>query len=55
MTESSAPKLRLRRLNIIRFGGLQADLKLDPDRLTLIAGPNEAGKSTLLSALIAGL
>lgn len=44
--------MKIKNLNLIRYGHFEdRDLEFTPDKLTIIYGPNEAGKSTSLSAI----
>ena len=47
--------MKLRRLKADGFGLLRGEYVFDPDRVTVVIDDNERGKSSLLSALAAGL
>lgn len=47
--------MRVLRVLADAFGGLSGELRLDPERLHVIVGDNESGKTTLAAALTAGL
>src|SRR5258705_7367802 len=48
--------MRLERVNIAGFGPLSRfELVFEPKRLNLLIGPNESGKSTFASAVVATL
>jgi DNA repair exonuclease SbcCD ATPase subunit len=47
--------MRIERMRIPGFGRLGGTVEFDPSRCSLILAPNEAGKSTLVAALLAGL
>jgi hypothetical protein len=47
--------VKLIRLKADGFGPLRGEFKFDPTRLNLVVGANEAGKSSLLAAITAGL
>jgi len=47
--------LRIRRLLLREFGRLRGEFHFAADRINLILEPNESGKSTLASAIVAGL
>jgi DNA repair exonuclease SbcCD ATPase subunit len=47
--------VRIRRLRLDGFGAVRGEYTFDGDRLTLLLDDNERGKSTLMSAIVAGL
>ena len=47
--------MRIRRLVLQGFGSVTANLAFASDRLNLVVGPNESGKTTLAAALAAAL
>ncbi|MBZ0265339.1 SMC family ATPase [bacterium] len=55
MNNSYIRKLRWLNFSVNRFGTLHGDFQLAPDRLTVLHGENEAGKSTFVAALLAVL
>ncbi|MBD3165831.1 AAA family ATPase, partial [bacterium] len=56
--QATIPRIiRLRWLKLVldAFGGVAGSYALPPDRLTILTGRNEAGKSTILAALAGAL
>ncbi|MDP8289269.1 MAG: AAA family ATPase, partial [Candidatus Electryonea clarkiae] len=54
-TAETVKSLQWLKIRPARFGMLDTEIVFDPKRLTLVVGNNEAGKSTLLAALVAAL
>lgn len=55
MENDSVNRLRWIRLKPGSFGVFSSEIMFAPDKLTLVVGRNEAGKSTLVSALLAAM
>ena len=47
--------MKIRRLMLRAFGGLRGEFHFSADRVNLVLEPNEGGKSTLATAILAGL
>ncbi len=55
MNGSNRKYMRILRVGAHQFGSLDAEIEFHPAHLTIVLGQNEAGKSTIVSALIAAL